>query len=44
MDPFKPSKNKPGSLAWWGEMVRRFVGFMIQGVKEVFGLVSGKKR
>lgn len=43
VSPFDPSNNKPGSGAWWLEMLKRFPAFLLQGVKEVLGIFGGKR-
>ena len=40
----QPTKNKPGSLAWWKEIFGRWLGFMKQGASEVVNAVRGGKR
>lgn len=42
-DPKQPTKNKPGTPAWWGEIFVRFLNFMVEGAREILGAFTGKK-
>lgn len=42
MDPFKPTVNKPGTLAWLKEIFIRWVKFFPAAVKELLGKAKSK--
>lgn len=43
MDPFKPSNNKPGSGAWFKEVLTGWVRFMVNGAKEILARARGRR-